>query len=704
MDPLDEQLAKLRLINNYPLSPRVYSSASPKVFNDSSAANPPPIIGKVPLNEVSPKKVGPAVPPKPNKKINFQFPEVPQSMVVKQTCEPLYSKRLQSDATIKNSIKVDTKSAIGAGLPIPLPQRKPTHFSNHHIYSNNKVTLDNPDILDQQLEALEHHKKQLQKKGLLQKNKIQAKSSSASFLNESPIGSSSGDLCLLKNNNAVPSSSKSYMYSNLKPTTGAVGCLSEVRRKNNDGLKVYSNISHTKQINAFGAAPEDNLPAGNNFIYSNVNFENNVDDLPPPPPPPPLEMSAGLNITDQLQYNNQCNVAEEDIPPPPSPVSSSYSELRRATDIYPKLPSYPMLAYETNVNAKANSGISTLSNQAAQHPELSSNDQQQQQTYMNMSYHNNDYSSYESPSSQGSSTYESIYEPINPRPPSQLSSRSNYLPYTSYVNSPQVSEVERAGSVDMADRERNVSMNNVPHLDGSGDSSNGGKLQNHKEAEVEALTDLLVHSMDPGNDVDSFGICVACNERVIGENSGCTAMDQVYHITCFTCSQCQINLQGKPFYALDGKPYCEVDYLNTLEKCSVCMKPILERILRATGKPYHPQCFTCVVCGNSLDGIPFTVDATNQNYCIADFHKKFAPRCCVCKLPIMPEHGQEETVRVVALDRSFHFECYKCEDCGLLLSSEAEGRGCYPLDDHVLCKSCNAKRVQMLTNRMTTEL
>lgn len=98
-------------------------------------------------------------------------------------------------------------------------------------------------------------------------------------------------------------------------------------------------------------------------------------------------------------------------------------------------------------------------------------------------------------------------------------------------------------------------------------------------------------------------------------------MEQVYHIACFTCTQCQINLQGKPFYALEGKPYCEEDYLNTLEKCSVCMKPILERILRATGKPYHPQCFCCVVCGNSLDGIPFTVDATNQNYCIEDFHK-----------------------------------------------------------------------------------
>lgn len=57
------------------------------------------------------------------------------------------------------------------------------------------------------------------------------------------------------------------------------------------------------------------------------------------------------------------------------------------------------------------------------------------------------------------------------------------------------------------------------------------------------------------------GVCVQCGEKVMGEGAGCTAMDQVYHITCFTCQHCQIPLQGKPFYGLEGKPYCENDYL-----------------------------------------------------------------------------------------------------------------------------------------------
>jgi len=213
------------------------------------------------------------------------------------------------------------------------------------------------------------------------------------------------------------------------------------------------------------------------------------------------------------------------------------------------------------------------------------------------------------------------------------------------------------------------------------------------ESEIDALPDLLMTSMRK-NEV-FFGVCCKCGKQIIGEGTGCTAMNKIFHINCLRCRVCDCLLQGKSFfYHVDGKPYCERDYMSRLEKCFVCSEPILDRILRANGTPYHPKCFTCVICTKSLEGIQFTIDAANRIYCIEDFHKKFAPRCSVCELPIMPEPGNDETVRVVALDRSFHVSCYKCEDCGLLLRSEAEGRGCYPLDGHILCKSCNAKRVR----------
>ncbi|KAL1023387.1 hypothetical protein UPYG_G00040190 [Umbra pygmaea] len=223
------------------------------------------------------------------------------------------------------------------------------------------------------------------------------------------------------------------------------------------------------------------------------------------------------------------------------------------------------------------------------------------------------------------------------------------------------------------------------------------------EEELERLTKKMLFDMDHPPAEEYFGRCACCGENVVGEGTGCTAMDQVFHVDCFVCMTCGGRLRGKPFYAVEKKAYCEPCYINTLETCNICSKPIMERILRATGKAYHPHCFTCVVCHRSLDGIPFTVDAANHIHCIEDFHKKFAPRCSVCSEPIMPAPGQEETVRIVALDRDFHVQCYRCEDCGSLLS-DGDNQGCYPLDGHVLCKTCNSSRIQALSAKATTDL
>ncbi|XP_015270723.1 PREDICTED: lipoma-preferred partner homolog [Gekko japonicus] len=223
------------------------------------------------------------------------------------------------------------------------------------------------------------------------------------------------------------------------------------------------------------------------------------------------------------------------------------------------------------------------------------------------------------------------------------------------------------------------------------------------EDELEHLTKKMLYDMENPPSDDYFGRCARCGENVVGEGTGCTAMDQVFHVECFTCMTCGNKLRGQPFYAVEKKAYCEPCYINTLEQCSVCAKPIMERILRATGKAYHPHCFTCVMCHRSLDGIPFTVDTGGNIHCIEDFHRKFAPRCSVCKEPIMPAQGQEETVRIVALDRDFHVQCYRCEDCGGLLS-EGDNQGCYPLDGHVLCKTCNSAQIQALTAKASTDL
>uniref|UniRef100_A0A2K5CH34 Zyxin n=1 Tax=Aotus nancymaae TaxID=37293 RepID=A0A2K5CH34_AOTNA len=158
------------------------------------------------------------------------------------------------------------------------------------------------------------------------------------------------------------------------------------------------------------------------------------------------------------------------------------------------------------------------------------------------------------------------------------------------------------------------------------------------------------------------------------------ALGQLFHIACFTCQPCAQQLQGQQFYSL----YCEGCYTDTLEKWNTCRLPIIDRLLRATGKAYHPQCFTCVVCARPLEGTSFIVDQANPPRYVPDYHKQYAPRCSFCSDPIMPEPGRDETVRVVALDKNFHMKCYKREDCEKPLSIEADDNGCFP-QTYILC-------------------
>ncbi|KAJ8287808.1 hypothetical protein COCON_G00004670 [Conger conger] len=195
----------------------------------------------------------------------------------------------------------------------------------------------------------------------------------------------------------------------------------------------------------------------------------------------------------------------------------------------------------------------------------------------------------------------------------------------------------------------------------------GGVPLSMKEVEeLERMTQDFIKDMDTHAPVITSApteVCGKCGEALSRAQPAVRAMDKLFHAECFCCMGCHRTLQGLQFYDRDGQPQCEDCYVSSLAVCS-------------------------------LEGAPFITDDDNNPYCVPDYHRRFSPLCVSCNEPIVPDPGSEETVRVVALEKNFHLKCYRCEDCARPLSIEADTDGCYPLDGRILCMKCHTLRAK----------
>lgn len=247
-------------------------------------------------------------------------------------------------------------------------------------------------------------------------------------------------------------------------------------------------------------------------------------------------------------------------------------------------------------------------------------------------------------------------------------------------------------------------LNNAEYSNGSIKlKSNSSNYTSDIEKELTDLTLSIEREMEKQQkstqSLSPVSTCFKCSKSITDRNDGCQAMGNVYHGDCFTCVSCGRSLKGKPFYNINNNVYCEEDYLysgflENAEKCAVCGHVIVDMILQAIGKAYHPGCFRCHNCNECLDGLPFTLDIKNHIYCIKDYYKKYAPKCAKCKKVITPAEGTNETIRVVSMEKDFHVECFCCDECNIELNDEPKNR-CYPLGNKLLCYGCHIKKIEL---------
>uniref|UniRef100_A0A3P8SU68 Transforming growth factor beta-1-induced transcript 1 protein n=1 Tax=Amphiprion percula TaxID=161767 RepID=A0A3P8SU68_AMPPE len=157
-----------------------------------------------------------------------------------------------------------------------------------------------------------------------------------------------------------------------------------------------------------------------------------------------------------------------------------------------------------------------------------------------------------------------------------------------------------------------------------------------------------------GVQTSSKGNCSACQKPVVGQVV--TALGKVWHPEHFVCTECETELGSRNFFEKDGRPYCESDYFTLFSPhCAHCNKPILNKMVTALDKNWHPECFCCVKCSRAFGEEGFH-DREGQQYCQQCFLTLFASRCQGCSQPILENY-------ISALNSLWHPQCFVCREC-----------------------------------------
>ncbi|TRY60566.1 hypothetical protein DNTS_026977 [Danionella cerebrum] len=150
------------------------------------------------------------------------------------------------------------------------------------------------------------------------------------------------------------------------------------------------------------------------------------------------------------------------------------------------------------------------------------------------------------------------------------------------------------------------------------------------------------------------GVCGACSKPIVGQVV--TAMGRTWHPEHFVCTHCQEEIGSRNFFEREGQPYCERDYHHLFSpRCYYCNGPILDKVVTALDRTWHPEHFFCAQCGAFFGPEGFH-EKDGKAYCRKDYFDLFAPKCGGCARAILENY-------ISALSSLWHPECFVCREC-----------------------------------------
>eukprot|EP00658_Telonema_sp_P-2_P074850 TRINITY_DN6415_c0_g1_i3.p1 TRINITY_DN6415_c0_g1~~TRINITY_DN6415_c0_g1_i3.p1 ORF type:complete len:449 (+),score=21.47 TRINITY_DN6415_c0_g1_i3:243-1589(+) len=191
------------------------------------------------------------------------------------------------------------------------------------------------------------------------------------------------------------------------------------------------------------------------------------------------------------------------------------------------------------------------------------------------------------------------------------------------------------------------------------------------------------------------------------------AFGLVYHVACYSCGVCGQDMQEKQVADGGGRLGILCPPCNARSKqrtCHQCHKLVLEERwpVDAESNPYHPGCFVCNRCEQSLGGQTYTKDPVNGRLmCRSCFDRDQAsgqpepghgnwmrtvsepqaraPQCAQCRRS-MKNDG------VSWKDKAFHPDCFACKGCGANLWRK--GVEAYNNNGDPVCEHCIGRPLQ----------